>query len=100
MFPSYIEKYGLIVCRKYQNSLSVKISGGEFIFDQNQFIYWRNSMQKILLGLILIAALSANFNDRKGEEFETTFGTVYRSNTKLIVRELDGPHSSAKCNVC
>ncbi len=47
-------------------------------------------MQKILLGLILIAALSANFNDRKGEEFETTFGTVYRSNTKLIVRELDG----------
>ena len=47
-------------------------------------------MQKLLLSLVLINALVANFNDRNGEEFETIFGTVYRSNTKLMVKELDG----------
>ena len=43
-----------------------------------------------MLSLVLITALVANFNDRNGEEFETIFGTVYRSNTKLMVKELDG----------
>ena len=47
-------------------------------------------MQKFSLSLVLITALVANFNDRKGEEFETSFGTVCRSNTKLIVKEFDG----------
>jgi hypothetical protein len=44
-------------------------------------------MQKFLLSLMLISALAANFDDRKGEDFETSIGTVHRSSTKLFLTE-------------
>ena len=47
-------------------------------------------MQKFLLSLMLISALVANFDDRKGEDFETSIGTVHRSSTKLFLTEPDG----------
>ncbi len=46
-------------------------------------------MQKFLLSLILIGALAANFDDRKGEDFETSIGVVHRSSTKLFLTEPD-----------
>jgi len=45
--------------------------------------------KKILLSLALVMSLSANFDDKNGEEFETNFGTVCRSSTKLYVNVND-----------
>lgn len=46
--------------------------------------------KKILLSLALIMSLSADFYDRDGEEFETIFGTVMRSATKLFANVNEG----------
>ncbi len=45
--------------------------------------------KKFLLSLAFVVSLSANFDDKNGEEFETNFGTVYRSSTKLYVNVND-----------
>lgn len=47
-------------------------------------------MQKFLFSLALVASLSANYDDRKGEDFETSFGTVQRASNRLSLTEKDG----------
>ena len=40
--------------------------------------------------MALIMSLSAGFDDKRGEDFETTFGTVHRAKNKLVVAEING----------
>jgi hypothetical protein len=53
-------------------------------------------MQKFMLSFILIATLSANFNDRKGEAFETSIGIVHRAKNELVLTTNDGEIHTVK----
>jgi hypothetical protein len=47
-------------------------------------------MKKYLLSMLLITAVFANFDDRKGEDISTELGIIHRSRTKLKLIETDG----------
>lgn len=40
---------------------------------------------KFLLGLFFVTSLASNYNDRSGEDFETSFGKVHRATHKLVL---------------